>query len=1011
VTGRAPAIVSRALALAVSAALLVLWTVLPAGTASAATLHAPGQKWRTSGTDHFVLHFPAELEPMARQLAPLLEAAHARQSLRMQWRPRWRTHVVLIDQFDAANGMATAIPYNLMVLFASPPDGDSGLMLNPDGWLETLSVHEYTHILHLDRATGLPAGLRDVFGRMPLFFPNMFNPGWMIEGLATREETLGSGYGRGRGALFSGVLRAQAAADRIPGVSKGSNPFSTWPDGMAPYLYGVHFLQYLNDTFGENTVDVLVREYSDNIIPWTVGWSMGGVLHESPGRSWDRWRAELHAEAMSATGTPGVERLTRSGHQTGGARVSPDGRHMAWTERTPRDHTRLMLAEMPDLPAGVEVAAGVPDADHAAETSVETPSEAAANAVKSHAPALSSARELTWRNGGRSLTFSPDGKILYFSQPEYTDSFRLYDDLYAAPVSGGKVKRLTRGLRLRDPDAAPDNTLVAVQNAAPQPGSTRLVRIRPGERSAPEVLFEPPSGTVLSNPRVQPGTGAVAVAAFPPEGGSNILLLPGNGAPPTRITRGPQHDADPAWSPDGRFLLFTSDRSGIFNLFAWDSLGGTLSRVTDEVGGALSPEITADGQLLFAGIGADGLDVYRMPFSPDSWVPVQVTDAATPPVPSFPATTRHMPTGERLQPAANTGMSPLRPYRAFPAGLPRFWWPVTYSARDNSYVGIFTAGADPLQRHTYSAELSLDTDNTLSKGYLMWQYDRFYPSVQFFARRDAALALRDPLGDVAAWIWADSVALDMAWPFRTVNRLAQVQIGVESEEIRVHTESTTYCRTFGCVVSVSPSLRYGRTLLAWDNTQKYGLGISRTDGRRLVGTHKQAMSALGSGLTGGLSRGSWDEYLPLGGSGQVLHVRALGGVASGDLGFHAGGVPPSVEDPFDADLPVRGVRYRSLRGTQLLAGTLEWRFPLGLPEIGPGTFPAFLEKLHGRLFTDSARLFDPVAGWRGVSGGGGELGLDTTLGFYLPVNLLLGYASGFGRGSEDQLYLRVELGF
>ena len=47
----------------------------------------------------------------------------------------------------------------------------------------------------------------------------------------------------------------------------------------------------------------------------------------------------------------------------------------------------------------------------------------------------------------------------------------------------------------------------------------------------------------------------------------DIWTVPAGGGEPVRVTNDPAIDWSPAWSPDGRFLYFVSDRSGAFNLW------------------------------------------------------------------------------------------------------------------------------------------------------------------------------------------------------------------------------------------------------------------------------------------------------------------------------------------------------------------------------------------------------------------------------------------------------------
>jgi hypothetical protein len=128
--------------------------------------------------------------------------------------PRGRVQVILVDQTDIANGWATPFPYDAIEITAVPPFEDD-LIGNTTDWLELAFTHEYTHILHLDRSRGFMNGVRHVFGRAPLVFPNSFLPIWQIEGLATYEESRQTGEGRIHAGDFRAIVDT-AARQRRP---------------------------------------------------------------------------------------------------------------------------------------------------------------------------------------------------------------------------------------------------------------------------------------------------------------------------------------------------------------------------------------------------------------------------------------------------------------------------------------------------------------------------------------------------------------------------------------------------------------------------------------------------------------------------------------------------------------------------------------------------------------------------------------------------------------------------
>lgn len=77
----------------------------------------------------------------------------------------------------------------------------------------------------------------------------------------------------------------------------------------------------------------------------------------------------------------------------------------------------------------------------------------------------------------------------------------------------------------------------------------------------------------------------------------DLYTLPIQGGRATRITSGLAFDSQPRYSPDGRRLVFVSDRSGADNLWIADATGGQARALTQERDTAfVSPEWTPDGR-------------------------------------------------------------------------------------------------------------------------------------------------------------------------------------------------------------------------------------------------------------------------------------------------------------------------------------------------------------------------------------------------------------------------------
>jgi hypothetical protein len=216
---------------------LALALAAVAVTAAPAAAGDPDRVWKTLESQHFV-------DPLLRGarrgraagrgggraphqvLAPALRPLAAR-----------KTQVVLVDDTDGANGFAHVLPRNQVTLFATAPT-PSSVLADHDDWLYGLVAHEYTHILHLDTdRRAAQAVQRDLVGKT--WAPNQVMPRWVIEGLATYEESKRSSGGRTRNTSSTcpaGAGPARRGAQRLDQISGSPRAF---PRGNAAYLYGV----------------------------------------------------------------------------------------------------------------------------------------------------------------------------------------------------------------------------------------------------------------------------------------------------------------------------------------------------------------------------------------------------------------------------------------------------------------------------------------------------------------------------------------------------------------------------------------------------------------------------------------------------------------------------------------------------------------------------------------------------------------------------------------------------
>jgi Tol biopolymer transport system component len=131
----------------------------------------------------------------------------------------------------------------------------------------------------------------------------------------------------------------------------------------------------------------------------------------------------------------------------------------------------------------------------------------------------------------------------------------------------------------------------------------------PVETAARESGWEPPRQITSApgwdaEPAISPDGTLVAYSSNA-SGNADIWVVDPDGGEPLRLTDGPAENRKPTWFPDGRSLAFASTRSGAASLWKVSRLGGSASLLLEN--GAM-PAVSPDGtRIAFARPGPTGL--------------------------------------------------------------------------------------------------------------------------------------------------------------------------------------------------------------------------------------------------------------------------------------------------------------------------------------------------------------------------------------------------------------------
>jgi Tol biopolymer transport system component len=189
---------------------------------------------------------------------------------------------------------------------------------------------------------------------------------------------------------------------------------------------------------------------------------------------------------------------------------------------------------------------------------------------------------LTWTADSRELVFSPA-----VSHPT----------LMRVAVAGGEPRQLAGVGQDATMASVSGNRMVYVQANQPSAAIWRLPgRSAPPGKRAPEKVVVSSADDV--NPDYSPDGRRIAFSSDR-SGVENIWICDSDGSNPVQLTSFEKHTGTPRWSPDGRRIAFDSLEAGDWNIYVIDADGGVPRRLTPEAASDNTATWSRDGRSLF----------------------------------------------------------------------------------------------------------------------------------------------------------------------------------------------------------------------------------------------------------------------------------------------------------------------------------------------------------------------------------------------------------------------------
>jgi len=650
------------------------------------TFTDPRLRWHTLETEHFRIIFHDGLEGTAHEAAQYAEAAYEFWTKELKYAPGFKTNIVLADNTDFDGGSAFPSAGIIVINTSAARSFNEWLNSQDASKLETVIYHEYGHVADLSEVGGLSALLRAIFGNTIL--PTATKPGTFSEGIPIYEDFRRTGSERASDPRDAMYLREMTRQKRFPRLDEllffGHYNARNWPSSyMITHDLGPWLVRYMGETYGPDKVAKLNDTLAQN--PLALSGFVGSVLQASLGlpafflnlghfprdlqktlgvtpqefyEGFKRWLERMFKEKIEAIEQEGVtpsQKISPLKYWNNKPSWSPDGQWIAYFHSDPARGSQIRLMR----PDGKE--------DHVI-AHVEHGQPFFRPHFWSPVPA-----------------WSFDGKKLIYSTIDMVDNFYQFGSIYIYDLATGqKIKLLggERAWRPYRPIFTPDGKRILFANYGWGDKSPDLYQIDMGTGKV-SLLKDFSDDMLLDSFSISLDGSQLALSIWRRGGFQDIYTMPASGGALTPITQDKAEDADPAWSPDGQYIVLSSDRDGVNNLYAYNVSDKAFFRITNVISGAFHPSVEGK-KLAFVSYGIEGYEIHTMDFIPNEWKPLP------PPPHETISTWSGYPKTQY----------PIRPYSASETMTPKGWTPILSLQR----VGFSIQEQDALSQQFYLFE-------------------------------------------------------------------------------------------------------------------------------------------------------------------------------------------------------------------------------------------------------------------------------------------------------------------
>jgi len=547
----------------------------------------PELDWYTIKGEHVEVHFHEGAERTARVVAKIADEVWGPITSLYNYEPG-TVHFIIKDIDDYSNG-ATYFFDNKIEIWTSALDFD---LRGTHNWLRNVISHEFTHMVQIqasmkmsrtipafyfqalnyedERRPDILYGFPNFIVSYPVATVNV--PAWFAEGTAQymRKEFNYDNWDTHRDM----ILRNYALDGNMLTWNQMGVFGKTSLGNESVYNSGFALTRYISQQYGEDKLRKICDALS-RIGNFTIEQAFEDVLHKDGNEIYNEWKnyiTESYKKRSKAVLENLVEgdKITSAGFGNFYPIYSPDEKKILYISNKTSSYFS---------PASIYL------------YNIET---------KKEKELVQNVRStVSWINGTNIIVYS---KIT-----DNNPNFYNVHDLYKYNIDTDEETRLTFDLRANQPDVSNDGEKIVF--LFEKDGTNNLGSVDINGKNFKQLTFFQ-NGEQVYNPKFSKDASYV-IFGYSNTGNRDIARVDTNGTNFKIILSSLSDVRNPAFDKNGK-LYYSSDETGIFNIYSLDQKRNEKKQLTNVIGGAFMPDVSSNGDIVYAGYTSTGYKIFQI---------------------------------------------------------------------------------------------------------------------------------------------------------------------------------------------------------------------------------------------------------------------------------------------------------------------------------------------------------------------------------------------------------------